>query len=448
MSPRVPADAILDAARLHSLDRSGLLDAPPQAVFDRLTRLVQRVLDVPVALVTLVDEDRQVFLSAQGLVGPYAAARQTPLSHSFCQHVVGTGERLKVENALDHPLVRDNPAIKDFGVVAYLGMPLLTMDGQVLGALCAIDREQRAWTEADESAMADLAAMAANELAMRDLAGELEARIQAEAAARLRAEQELARKRRLEALGQLAGGVAHDFANVLQAVQAGIRVAGNNLERDPAKARRMLDAVAEAARRGGSITRRLLGFARRGELRVERVSVATVLVELREVLSHTLNRPGLDIRVEASDSLPPVMVDRGEMEAVLVNLATNARDAMPVGGCLVLSAGSEVVEQDEDHPAGLGPGNYIRLAARDNGVGMVAETLARAHKAFFTTKPEGEGTGLGLSMARDFALQAGGGLALASEPGQGTTVTLWLPVAEGNAERGAERRAERAGRVA
>ena len=427
----VAEDAVGDAARLEALHRLGLLDAQPQAAFDRLTRLVRQTLNVPMALITLVDKDRQFFLSAQGLPEPYASTRETPLNYSFCQHVVGNGQGLRIDNAAEHPLVRDNPSIAQLGFAAYLGMPLVTMDGHVLGALCAIDKDVRVWTAAEESALADLAAIAANEVALRELAGQLEARIRSEATARHTAQEELARTRRLEALGQLAGGVAHDFANVLQAVQAGVRIAGNNLERDPAKARRMLDAIGEAARRGGSITRRLLGFARRGELRIERVATAAVLTDLQEVLTHTLNRPGLDVRVEAEGGLPPVLADRGELETVLVNLATNARDAMPGGGRLTFSARMEVIAEQSPHQAGLRPGVYIRLEAEDTGVGMSPETLSRASEPFFTTKPEGKGTGLGLAMARDFALQAGGGFALVSELGQGTTVTLWLPSADG-----------------
>jgi signal transduction histidine kinase len=144
-----------------------------------------------------------------------------------------------------------------------------------------------------------------------------------------------------------------------------------------------------------------------------------------------MGAPGLRVRVEAEPDLPPVLADRGELETVLVNLAANARDAMPGGGTLTLAAAAVTVSEGvaAPHPAGLRPGRYVRLSAADTGAGMDAETLARAAEPFFTTKPEGEGTGLGLAMAREFAERAGGGFAVASEPGLGTTVTLWLPVA-------------------
>ena len=427
-APRTP---LRDPARLEALRRAALLDTPPEAAFDRLTRLVRRLLDVPVALVSLVDADRQFFKSADGLPEPWATRRETPLSHSFCQHVVAAGAPLRVEDARRHPLVCDSLAVPELGVVAYLGMPLATADGHVLGALCAIDTKPRAWSAEAAAALRDLAAVAVSEVALRHLARELEARLCAEAAAREAAQARLAQARRLEALGQLAGGVAHDFANVLQAVQGGARLAAERLERDPGAARHLLGLVGDAARRGASVTRRLLAFARRGELRVAPVDAVALLRELGEVLAHTLGGAGLSVRVEAGPGLPPVLADRGELEAVLVNLATNARDAMPRGGALTLAATAETVADGAaPRPAGLRPGRYVRLAATDTGNGMDPATLARAAEPFFTTKPEGEGTGLGLAMARDFAEQAGGGLGLASEPGRGTTVTLWLPAAD------------------
>lgn len=416
--------AIGDPARLEALHRLRLLDVPPQEVFDRVTRLIRQILDVPVALVTLVDKDRQFFLSAAGLPEPWASQRETPLTHSFCQHVVGSGAKLRIENALRDETLRHNLAVSQLGVMAYLGMPLVTRGGLVLGAVCAIDTKPRTWTEAEESAVSDLAGLAASELALRELATEQDARILSEATVRVKAQEELALKRRLAALGQLAGGVAHDFANVLQTVQAGVRLAENNLDRDPAKVRRMLGAVGEAARRGNSVTRRLLGFARRGELRTEPVQIGTVLSDLQEVLIHTLNCPGLEIRCETAADLPPVLADRGELETVLVNLATNARDAMPKGGLLRFAATAEHVADLQD---GLSPGQYLRLVTEDTGCGMSEDTLALAADAFFTTKPEGQGTGLGLAMARDFAIQAGGAFAMSSELGRGTIITLWLP---------------------
>ncbi|WP_343897603.1 GAF domain-containing sensor histidine kinase [Craurococcus roseus] len=423
--------AVRNEARLAALWRTGLLDTPPEEVFDRLTRLAGRLLGAPVILVSLVEADRQFFKSAVGLPEPWATRRQTPLSHSFCQHVVATGAPLRIADAREDPLVCDNLAVPDIGVVAYLGMPLATADGQVLGSLCAIDTKPRNWTAEDAAALRDLASLAMSEMSLRGLALELEAWLREEAAAREAVRARMARARRLEALGQLAGGVAHDFANVLQAVQGGVRLAAGRLDRDPAAARNLLDMVGGAANRGASVTRRLLAFARRGELGVARVNLVELLDGLEEMLAHTMNAPGLRVVVETEPGLPPVLADQGELETVLVNLATNARDAMPRGGTFTVGAAVETVADGAvPHPARLRLGRYVRLSAMDTGVGMDAGTLANAAEAFFTTKPEGEGRGLGLAMAREFAEQAGGGFAVASEPGRGTTVTFWLPDAE------------------
>jgi len=431
-------EVVQDETRLDALRRTGLLDTPPEEVFDRLTRLVRRLLGAPVVLVSLVDADRQFFKSALGLPEPWATRRETPLSHSFCQHVVATGAPLTVEDARQHPLVRDNLAVAELGVAAYLGMPLATVDGHVLGSLCAIDTAPRAWTAEDVETLRDVASLAISEISLRHFAVELETRLREEAAARAAAQARLAQTNRLETLGQLAGGVAHDFANVLQAVQGGVSLAAKRLDHDPAGARHLLELVGDTATRGVSVTRRLLAFARRGVVGAELVDTAALLESLEEVLAHTIGRPGLKLRIETESGLPPVVADRGELETVMVNLATNARDAMPQGGILTLAVAADMVtEHAAPHPAGLRPGRYVRLSAADTGIGMDAATLARAAEPFFTTKPEGEGTGLGLAMAREFAQQAGGGFAITSEPGRGTMVILWLPVERGG---GASRR--------
>ena len=156
-------DGVGDPRRLAALAESGLVDSAPEAAFDRVTRLVAEVLHVPVALFTLVTDDRQVFKSSVGV----GDTRETPLSHSFCRHVVDSGAPLEVVDARLHPRVRDNPAIEDFGIVAYLGMPLTTKDGTRLGALCAIDHEPRQWTGRDHGVLEDLAGAAMAEIELR-----------------------------------------------------------------------------------------------------------------------------------------------------------------------------------------------------------------------------------------------------------------------------------------
>jgi PAS domain S-box-containing protein len=175
-----------DSERLQSLRATRLLDSPPEEAFDRLTRLAARVLRVPVALVSLVDAERQFFKSQVGLAEPWATQRGTPLSHSFCQHVVAGRAPLVVEDAPRHPLVRDNPAIVELGIVAYAGIPLVLADDQVLGALCAIDTRPRVWTSEELGILADLAAAVVAEIERRCAAAAKRARFEA-SEARLRA---------------------------------------------------------------------------------------------------------------------------------------------------------------------------------------------------------------------------------------------------------------------
>jgi PAS domain S-box-containing protein len=257
---------------------------------------------------------------------------------------------------------------------------------------------------------------------------DLETRVREEVAAREAAQARAAHAERIQALGQLAGGIAHDFNNVLQTVEGAVVLIERDAE-DAQRVRRMARLLLDAIGRGASVTRRLLAFGRRGDLRSEALDPAELLADLREVLAHTLGAgAAVDIRVEAG--VPLVLADKGQVETALVNLATNARDAMPDGGTLTLSVAAEVVPPDGPaHPAGLAPGAYVRFRVADTGTGMDAATLARAGEPFFTTKAPGAGTGLGLSMAKGFVEQSGGALNLESWPGRGTTVTLWLPQA-------------------
>ena len=249
------------------------------------------------------------------------------------------------------------------------------------------------------------------------------ARLQAEIQERRNTEAALLQAQKLQAVGQLAGGIAHDFNNVLQAVLGGVALIAKRAG-DAAAVARLTAMVEEAAQRGQSITRRLLAFSRREELRADRLDVGALLVGLREVLAATL---GAAIRVEvaAPAGLPAVLADRGQLETVLVNLATNARDAMDMGGRLTLAA--EPVTVVPGDPGGLAPGDYIRVTVADTGAGMSPQTLARAGEPFFTTKPVGKGTGLGLAMARSFAEGSGGRMTIESKAGCGTRIALWLP---------------------
>lgn len=214
----------------------------------------------------------------------------------------------------------------------------------------------------------------------------------------------------------LPAALPNDFNNVLQSIQVGASLMERRAA-DPAAVRRFSGLILDAANRGASITRRLLAFARRGDLRAEALAIGPLLDSLREVLAPALGA-AVQLRIEVPSSLPPVLADKGQLETALVNLAINARDAMAGGGLLDISAKAEDVSNaDTRCLTDLAPGRYIRITLTDTGEGMDAATLGRVLEPFFTTKPPGRGTGLGLPMVKGFAEQSGGALAIESQPG-------------------------------
>ncbi len=247
-----------------------------------------------------------------------------------------------------------------------------------------------------------------------------------EAVRRADAEARLRHAQRVEALGQIVGGVAHDFNNIVQNVQA----ATNRLQRraeEPEEVRRVAGLMASVAERGARLTQRMLAYARRQEAVTEAFDVGAALAGVRELLDDTLGSR-YQVGLALAEGLPAARADQSEFETVVVNLVLNARDAMPAGGTVGVEAVVEAVTEDAAPPApGLKPRRYVRVSVADTGTGMDEATLARAAEAFFTTKEPGRGTGLGLAMARAFAEGAGGALAIASRVDEGTRVSLWLP---------------------
>jgi len=233
---------------------------------------------------------------------------------------------------------------------------------------------------------------------------------------------QLAQAERLSAVGMVTSGVAHDINNILQAIVASAELIRQR-PNDSQFVEKASNLQIRAAERGAAIVKRLLCYVRCGHARAP-VDVGGVLRDLPDLLGLAFeNDTRLANYVETD--LPPVCVDRAEFETVLINLASNGRDAMGPGGLLTLSARRVTVTADGLKPL---PGDYVRIDVADTGAGMDAKTLARAGEPFLTTKPVGKGTGLGLSMARDFAERSGGALTISSAPGEGTTVSLWLPL--------------------
>jgi two-component system NtrC family sensor kinase len=252
-----------------------------------------------------------------------------------------------------------------------------------------------------------------------------------EAERRAAAERALARAQRLDSLGQLTGGVAHDFNNLLQAVSGGAILIERRAER-PEEVRRLAASVRHAAERGGRLTRQLLAFARRQPLAPEVIDPATLLNGLRELLERTL-RGDIAIVIEVPPDAWRLVADVAELEIALLNLAVNARDAMPGGGTVAISAVNRRLARGAD-PDGL-EGDFVELAVADAGSGMPPEVLAKAFEPFFTTKGQGRGTGLGLAQVYGFARQSAGTARIETHMGEGTTVRLLLPRAGETAPR-------------
>jgi len=250
---------------------------------------------------------------------------------------------------------------------------------------------------------------------------------------------------KLESLGQLTGGVAHDFNNLLMAILGNLEVLSRRSQTDEVTFKRLLDGAIRAAEHGTALTRRMLAFARRQELKPESVDVARHVLGMVEMLRRSLG-PTIEIAAEFEESLPAIRVDPNQLELAILNLALNARDAMPEGGHLRFGARHESVGTEAILT--LAAGDYVCIAVTDTGTGMDEATLKRAPEPFFTTKDIGKGTGLGLSMVYGLAAQSGGLTRITSRIGSGTTVELWLPVAESDGARQSAPSAASAARTA
>jgi len=235
----------------------------------------------------------------------------------------------------------------------------------------------------------------------------------------------LTQSQKLEAIGQLTGGVAHDFNNLLTVIIGALDV----LERNPADEQRrdrMLFAAQAAAKRGEKLTQHLLAFARRQPLNPEICRIDAMIADSESLLRRAVGE-GVNLTLDLKAGGRATLTDSGQFEAALLNLVVNARDATPAGGAIhVSSQGLDLAEPRGDLP----PGRYLRVAVADTGAGMDAETVQRAFEPFYTTKPTGKGTGLGLSQVYGFVRQSGGEVTIDSAPGQGTTVAMLLPVRE------------------
>ena len=292
--------------------------------------------------------------------------------------------------------------------VRYVAAPMHDEEGRLVGGVVAsldVDREKR-------------------------LTESLEREVERVMAEREAAQEALRQSQKLEAMGQLTGGVAHDFNNLLTPIIGGLDLIHRKQIGD-ARTQRLIEGALQSAEKARLLVQRLLAFARRQPLQPTAVDVGRVVTDMGDLIASTSGpRVKLDVAVEPD--LPPAMADANQLEMALLNLSVNARDAMPDGGILTIAARREEVR--EGNPLGLAPAGYVALSVTDTGTGMNEETQRRAIEPFFSTKGIGKGTGLGLSMVHGLAAQLGGALKIRSRPGLGTSIELWLPAADCSVE--------------
>ena len=270
---------------------------------------------------------------------------------------------------------------------------------------------------------------------LRDAGGQPEAilAIMTDVTRRLALEAQLNQSQRLEALGQLTGGVAHDFNNLLTVIQGNAELLTEQLDAQPAL-RSLAQMAVTAAERGAQLTQRLLAFARKQPLQPQSVDAHQLLNGMDSLLRRTLPAD-IELELVRGAGLWPMLADPVQLESSVLNLVLNARDAMPEGGKITLETTNSWIDQDyAERHADVLPGQYVMISVSDTGTGMDAQALAHAFEPFFTTKAVGKGTGLGLSMVYGFAKQSQGHVKLYSEPGQGTTARLYLPRADSRSE--------------
>ena len=256
---------------------------------------------------------------------------------------------------------------------------------------------------------------------LRDLTGYKQEQLE-----RTKLEAQLHHAQKMEAIGNLTGGMAHDFNNMLGVIIGNVDLL-RDLRKDDTDVDELTREALDAAFRGADLTRRLLAFARRQPLRPQRVDVNDLISGITRLLSRTLGED-IEITLELSPEAWPIMVDPAQLESSLTNLATNARDAMPGGGRLIMVTGNRSLDADyaAQHPE-VSAGGYVMIEVSDTGTGMTPEVISRIFEPFFTTKSRDKGTGLGLSMVFGFIKQSGGHISVYSEPGIGTTFRLFLP---------------------
>jgi PAS domain S-box-containing protein len=370
----------------------------------------------------------------------------------FAPTFSGTGIVRSDDITQDHRYGRNEPRRGmppgHLAVRSYLAVPVISRTSKVLGGLFFGHKRVGVFAERAEQELGGLAAEAAiaidnaflaqsaqreiadrirAEEALRELNVTLEQQILERTEALRKHEEALRHSQKMEAIGQLTGGVAHDFNNLLQIIIGNLEAIRRHLAQDVNKAKAAADVAMSGARRAAALTQKLLAFARRQPLSPRPVDVNQLVLGMSEILHRMLGET-ISVEVVQGKEVWQIEVDSNELESAILNLAVNARDAMPDGGSLMIETSNAYLDATyaARHPE-LSPGQYVLISISDTGIGMEAHTVSQAFEPFFTTKPMGKGTGLGLSQVYGFVKQSGGHVTIYSEVGHGTTVNTYLP---------------------
>jgi len=397
------------------LGRAAVDARDPHELFARLPGLCAEALHIDMVRLFLLEPSREEFRIAAGvggMPGEEIGSRVPNRADTPPGFVLRQRQAVYIDDYRREQRFTVPPAYLELGLVSGLSMPLSDR-GRPIGTLSVRSREPRRFGPDEQNFLESMANL---------LAASLQ---------RAASEEALGHAQRLESVGQLTGGIAHDFNNLLTVIQGNLQMLQELLVGDE-QGRQLVGAAARAAHRGAELTGKLLAFSRRQVLQPSAVDIDALCGSLSDLLRRTLDQR-IAIEVEGAGRCPPALADAGQLESALLNIAINARDAMPAGGTLRFAAGEcgdlPAAVRSELAAAAADQG-HVWLAVRDSGVGMSDEVRERAFEPFFTTKPAGRGTGLGLSTVYGFVKQSNGAITIDSAPGRGTTVTLYLPRAK------------------
>jgi signal transduction histidine kinase len=324
-------------------------------------------------------------------------------------------------------------ALKSRSARSFVNVPTLE-HGRLVAVLFINDADVRAWSPEDLALIHEVAARtrvaverSRNEAALRNLNATLQNRIAAALAEQATMEETLRQSQKMEAVGQLTGGLAHDFNNLLAGISGSLEIMQSRVRQGRVNdVERYTTAAQGAVKRAAALTHRLLAFSRRQTLEPKPTDVNQLVADMQDIIQRTVG-PTIAFEFVGLSGLWPTLVDHSQLENSLLNLCLNARDAMPNGGQIIVETANKWLDARAARQHDMPEGQFMSLSVTDTGVGMPPDVAARAFEPFFTTKPTGEGTGLGLSMVYGFARQSGGQVRIYSEVGEGTTVCIYLP---------------------